>query len=233
MQKRAKSLLGGSLIAIFVISLFYDMLGARFDAKFDNSTESEIESIFSGGIGETVRAGNAFNTGTLTYRLAWYYERALYLHERPLGEKLFGLGLISDSQYEVIRQLYAFSLGLKDEDGQVVQLSTPDISYGNILTKYGYLGGLIFLSIWFYLLYFFYNNRHKDALIFISFLLIVCMILISFAGNAIFNHGNFIIPFFLYIMALWVIQPNGKNHYSLKNTKSGVNKKNISQQRVG
>lgn len=206
MQNRVKSIIGSVLVGLFVISQFADIIDARFEGEFNNSTESEIESIFSGGIQETVEAGNAYNVGTLTYRLAWYYERALYLHDQPFLEKVFGLGLISDSQIETVEKLYDFSLGLRDGDGNIMQLSTPDISYGNILTKYGYLGGILYLSIWFYLLLFFFKNRKESDYPFLSFLLILNMFLISLAGCSISNQGNIIFPFLLYIFMLHHIE---------------------------
>ena len=205
MQNRLKSILGSILIGLFVISLFSDIIGARFEGQFNDSTENDIESIFSGGIQETVNSGNAYNVGTLTYRLAWFYERALYMHDQPFSVKIFGLGLISDSQIETVEKIYDFSLGLRDGDGNIMQLSTPDISYGNILTKYGYLGGILYLSIWFYLLLFFFKNRKESDYSFISFLLILNMFLISLAGCAISNQGNIIFPFILYIFMLHYI----------------------------
>lgn len=204
MQNRIKSTIGAVLVGLFVVSQFYVIIGARFEAKFDKSTESEIESILSGGIEETVKTGNARDVGTMTYRLAWFYERALYLQERPLGEKIFGLGLISDSQFETIDKFYDFSLGLRDEDGNITQLSTPDISYGNLLSKYGYLGGFLFLIIIFYLLGYFFKYRKLSSYFFLGFLLILNNLLISFSGTTISDQGNLAFVFLLYVYSLYL-----------------------------
>ncbi len=202
MQNRIRSTIGAVLVGLFVISQFYVIIGARFEAKFDKSTESEIESIISGGIQETVKTGNARDVGTMTYRLAWFYERALYLQDRPLGEKIFGLGLISDSQFETIDKLYDFSLGIRDEDGNITQLTTPDISYGNLLSKYGYLGSILFLLIVFYLLIYFYKNRKQSSYSFLGFLIILNNLLISFSGTTISDQGNLAFVFLLYVYTL-------------------------------
>jgi hypothetical protein len=226
MQNRIKSIIGSILIGLFVISQFADIIGARFEGQFNDSTENDIESILSGGIQETVKAGSAYNVGTLTYRLAWFYERALYMHDQPLGEKLFGLGLISDSQLETVEKMYDFSLGLRDADGNVMQLSTPDISYGNILTKYGYMGGIIYLSLWVYLLLFFYKRKREDDYSFVGFLLIFNTILIAFAGCAISNQGNVIFPFLLYISILHGEKDERVSH-STQITDHGQNKESV------
>lgn len=225
MQNRIKSIFGSVLIGLFVISQFADIIGARFEGQFNDSTENDIESIFTGGIQETVKAGNAYNVGTLTYRLSWFYERALYMHDQPLSEKLFGLGLISDSQVETVERLYNFSLGLRDGDGNVMQLSTPDISYGNILTKYGYLGGVLYLAIWVYLLLFFYKRKKETDYSFVSFLLILNMFMISLAGCSISNQGNAIFPFMLYLFILY--EEKEKVSHSTQITDHGQNKEYV------
>ena len=225
MQNRIKSIFGSVLIGLFVISQFSDIIGARFEGQFNDSTENDIESIFSGGIQETVKAGNAYNVGTLTYRLSWFYERALYMHDQPLGEKIFGLGLISDSQLETVERLYNFSLGLRDGDGNVMQLSTPDISYGNLLTKYGYLGGVLYLFIWVYLLLFFYKRRKDTDFSFVGFLLILNMFLIALAGNSISNQGNSIFPFMLYLYVLYDEQ--AKTNHPTIIAEYGQNKESV------
>ena len=226
MQNRIKSIFGSVLIGLFVISQFADIIGARFEGQFNDSTENDIESIFTGGIQETVKAGNAYNVGTLTYRLAWFYERALYMHDQPLSEKIFGLGLISDSQLETVERLYAFSLGLRDGDGNIMQLSTPDISYGNLLTKYGYFGGVLYLFIWIYLVLFFWKRRKETDYSFIGFLLILNMLLIALAGCSISNQGNAIFPFMLYLYMLYE-EKNEKVSHSTQITDHGQNKESV------
>ena len=226
MQNRLRSIFGSILIGLFVISQFADLLGARFEGQFNDSTENDIESIFTGGIQQTVEAGNAYNAGTLTYRLAWFYERALYMHDQPLGEKIFGLGLISDSQLETVEKLYAFSLGLRDADGNVMQLSTPDISYGNLLTKYGYFGGVLYLFIWTYLLFFFWNRRKETDYSFVGFLLILNTFLIALAGAAISNQGNIIFPFMIYLYILYEEKDESVDH-PIQITEHGQNKESV------
>lgn len=198
-QGKAKSFFSALVVALVLAAPFADTITARFTGKFEDSTESEIKSILNGGIQETAKIGNAKDVGTLTYRLAWIYERAMYLANQPLSEKAYGLGLISDSQSITVHNQYSFMLGLSDEDGDVTQLSTPDISYGNLLSKYGYVGGILFLFIWIHILVVFYKYR-RDDLAFVSFLLIANDFLLGFSGTTISDQGNLIIPFSIFII---------------------------------
>ncbi len=200
MQGRMKSILSAVFAGMLLIAPFSGIIGNRFAGKFNDSTESEIKSVLNGGIQETVQLGNAKDVGTFTYRMAWVYERAEYLSERPIGENIFGLGLISDSQVLTVEQLYNFNIGLMDEEGNMPQLSTGDISYGNILTKYGYFGGTLFLCIWIYLLYYFIKWRKVSDYSFLGVALIINMILLSLSGTSISDQGNLIFPYIIFLL---------------------------------
>ena len=199
-QGKAKSILTAVFVAMILVAPFAGIIGNRFAGKFNDSTENEIKSVFNGGIQETVYLGNAHDVGTFTYRMAWVYERAEYLTTRPLSENVFGLGLISDSQSLTINKLYNFNLGLLDEEGETQQLSTPDISYGNLLTKYGYFGGVLYLCIWFYLMFYLFKYHRKSDYAFLCAALTLNMFLLSFSGTTISDQGNFIFPFIIYLM---------------------------------
>ena len=128
--------------------------------------------------------------GTLTYRIAWVYERFDYLIHRPIGEQIFGLGLISDSQ-PIVNKKYNFMIGLRDEStGETYQLYTPDISYGNLLSRHGFVGSIIYLCMLVNFAIFLYKDRKANAFT------IVCsaMIIMLFVGSIFqFNcHNQFI-----------------------------------------
>ena len=199
-QGKARSIFSALAVALLLVAPFADTISARFTGQFENSTESDVKSIFNGGIEQTVRAGNTYNVGNLTYRLAWVYERAQYLQDRPISENIYGLGLISDSQVLTVQKHYSFMIGLLDDDNNIWQLGTPDISYGNILTKYGYVGGILFLMIWIALLSTFFKYRNQDDLAFVGFLLLVNYFLLGFSGTIISDQGNMAFPFALFIL---------------------------------
>ena len=183
-----------NIILLGIISLpFADMVLARFNNE--GETNSDLEEIITGKFIERAYSGN-MQGGTMAYRFAWVYERVDYLNDRPIGENIFGLGMISDSQYDVVLRKYRFNMGLTNEEtGEPTQLATPDIAYGNMLTQFGYVGGVILLCIWIRLFILFYKNRQQDELIFCMALFIFNYIIGSISGNAISSTGNLIIPF--------------------------------------
>lgn len=152
-----------------------------------NSASEEIRNILNGSVKETVHTGDIRGKGTMNYRLAWIYERMLYLSDRPVGEKIFGLGMISDSQEETVQRLYNFRVGreFSDVNKNIGQLSTPDTSYGNLLSKYGYLGGTVFFILWVTIMMYGWKGRKKDEWMFILFLITADMIFLSFSGEII------------------------------------------------
>lgn len=200
MRGQLKSTLSFALVCMVIAAPFAQTISARFVGRDKDSTANEIEAILHGGIQETVKVGNTKDVGTFTYRLAWVYERAEYLATRSVDENIFGLGLISDSQVLTVQKMYAFNLGLKDAEDNIAQMVTPDISYGNLLSKYGYVGGGIYLMIWIYLIIHFYRQRHNSPLSFLAFLLIFDNIFLSFSGSTISDQGNLAIPFMLYVI---------------------------------
>ncbi len=198
LKGKANTLLKVLIISGILSVPFMEILNLRFEGKYGNDTESEVKSIFSGGIADMAN-GDYTDEGTLTYRFAWIYERMLYLSNRPFGESVFGLGLISDSQTETVQAMYHFNLGLYNEDGFKQQMTTPDISYGNLLSKYGYVGGFLYLFVWFYLLGFFFIHRKHLDYAFVGFLLVLDLMLISIAGTSVSDQGNLIFPFMIFI----------------------------------
>ena len=188
-----------ALFILLILSIpFMEIISLRFQGTYGDDSESEVRSLFSGGI-EDMANGTDMDEGTLTYRFAWVYERMLYLRERSLGEKIYGLGLISDSQIDVVQPMYHFNLGLYSEDGTKQQMTTPDISYGNLLSKYGYVGGILYLTLWFYLLFFFFHYRKETDYSFAGFLLILELMLIGIAGTSVSDQGNLIFPLMIFV----------------------------------
>lgn len=183
----------GLLIGLIMLP-FSDILLSRFG---DSGTDEDIESVLSGDFVENVQFGYA-NEGTLSFRFAWVYERATYLSDRPMGENVFGLGLISDSQKELVNQKYHFTVGLKDQETDLpVQLATADIAYGNMLTAFGYVGGTLLLLIWIYLAILFYRHRKGNGLLLCMCIFIINRILGSVSGAYISTTGYLAIPFLL------------------------------------
>lgn len=189
-----------SLKFILILSIaFLPFINIIMD-RFSGETMDDLKSIQTGEYKSIENFGDA----TMAYRFGWIYERAKYLSHRPIGEKIFGLGFISDSQLEV-NKLYNFSLGLLNEEtGEVYQMGTPDISWGTMLTSFGYLGGLILTIIWIKLGIYFYSNW-RNGLMFCFFLLIVSYFMTSISGSILSDIQSMVIFFIVFSL------PNNKN----------------------
>lgn len=141
---------------------------------------------------------NSQFSGTMTYRFALVYERMSYLTNRPIGEQIFGMGLLSDQQTQLVRRMYNFQIGLRDrETGDIAQLSTPDIAYGNLICRLGFVGMILYLAIWGVMLFQSYKNKKQDALVFCLFLYLLNFIFTSFSGATISYSETIILPMLL------------------------------------
>lgn len=168
--------------------------------RFTGDGASDFSDIQAGNFKEGYVLGR--DQGTLLYRFAWMYERYDYLIHRPLGEQLFGLGLISDSQPWVDKH-YNFKIGLSNPDGiGAVQLSTPDISYGNIMTRLGFLGGVIYITFIVSLLFFLLKRRKDNVFILVSAASIMLLFINSFSGSLMSETRSFTI-YFLFLSFLF------------------------------
>lgn len=172
---------------------FMNMISQRFEK---GGTENDVANVLEGRVTDYISG-----EGTFTYRWAWIYERYDYLKDRPLGEKVFGLGLISGSQ-PIVYRMYHFILGLTEENGQVSQLSTPDTSYGNLLTKLGFVGMFLYLVFCVSLAIFLYRHRKEFPIVVICASQFIVLFIGSMSGSALSEPRNFAI-FFLAVSLLY------------------------------
>lgn len=189
--------IGKYVIVIGVMMLPF--IGILSD-RFTGDEASDFSDIQAGNFKDGYVQGR--DQGTLLYRFAWVYERYDYIIHRPLGEQLFGLGLISDSQPWVDKH-YNFKIGLPNPDGiGAVQLSTPDISYGNIMTRLGFLGGVIYITFIVSLLFFLLKRRKDNVFILVSAASIMLLFINSFSGSLMSETRSFTI-YFLFLSFLF------------------------------
>lgn len=189
--------IGKYVIVIGVMMLPF--IGVLSD-RFTGDEASDFSDIQAGNFKEGYVQGQ--DQGTLLYRFAWVYERYDYIIHRPLGEQLFGLGLISDSQPWVDKH-YNFKIGLPNPDGiGAVQLSTPDISYGNIITRLGFLGGVIYITFIVSLLFFLLKRRKDNVFILVLAASIMLLFINSFSGSLMSETRSFTI-YFLFLSFLF------------------------------
>ena len=176
------------LICIMFIP-FLDTISNRFEK---GNTKNDLQLITEGKFAQDYESDSG---GTMTYRFAWIYERWDYLIHRPMIEQIFGMGLISESQ-ERTHQMYHFNIGLYNEETRHIdQLSTPDIAYGNLLTKLGFGGLIIYLVFYFQLAMFFFRNRKIHPIFSVCSASTIIMFISSFSGSSFSNPQAFAIYF--------------------------------------
>lgn len=167
--------------------------------RFTGDGASDFSDIQAGNFKEGYVQGR--DQGTLLYRFAWVYERYDYIIHRPLGEQLFGLGLISDSQPWVDKH-YNFKIGLSNpENTGAVQLSTPDISYGNIMARLGFLGGVLYIAFIVSLLSFLVKKRKINDFILVSAASVMLLFINSFSGS-LMSETRTLSIYFLFLSTL-------------------------------
>lgn len=186
---------------IFIIGLlmlpFIGIIGERFEK---GGTNEDLEQILRGGYVNYERSGEA----TMTYRLAWVYERFAYLKDRPIGEQVFGLGLISESQ-PVVWRMYRFNVGnIVEETGLPNQLYTPDIAYGPILTRLGFVGGFIYLGFVVSIVVFLFKHRKQNALSIVCAAMGFMIFISSFSSVGLAEPKSFAMYFIIFSTLLGV-----------------------------
>lgn len=209
LSHKMKSNIKYIVIFAIVIIPFSDIIISRFDN--DGRTLNDLQKIQRGEVGDNFST-EVGEGATLSYRLAWVYERAAYLARRPLLEQLFGMGWSADSD-PITHKRYRFGLGLKSkENGNTAQLSTPDISYGNMITRFGFLGMFVYLVMVVSLTLFFYRNRNFSPLFLVASVTLIVMFIGSISSSAMSNPATF--AFYFFIMSTYF---NKKAEASINN----------------
>lgn len=190
--------LGIAIAAVFIIlTPFMDVISNRFEGA---GGTSDYTDILNGNYRDYSGSGDG---GTMVYRFAWVYERWDYMTRRPISELFFGLGLVSDGQPWAL-QHYNFKVGLFSEDiNDIAQLATPDISYGNLLTKLGLLGGLVYLAFAISLTIFLYKEKKDDTLVLLASATMITAFLNSFSGTTLSEPRNFALIFMIMSLLLY------------------------------
>lgn len=179
------------IILGIVLTPFIGTISQRFESS---NTNSDIERIMNGEFaGSYNPEGNG--DATMLYRFAWVYERTHYLLKRPISEQFWGMGLCTEST-DWPYEHYKFRIGLMDEWDRVMQLSTPDIGYGNLITMLGFGGTLIFLLMLVNFTRLLWKNRRLNNYITILSAMSLMMYISSFSSVG-FSNPTTLVPYFL------------------------------------
>lgn len=184
-----------ALKSIFIIGLLLLPLTNLISDRFTKGNTSEdFKAVLQGNWMDT--SSRKFD-GTFTYRMAWVYERVNYLAHRPIAEQIFGLGMISDSQ-PIVNKMYNFNVGFFDEEkGEIVQLYTGDNAYGNIIVKYGFLGGAIYLAMLTSIIIFFYRRRRISPFFSTCAAILIMKLILSLSGAELSRIHSFALYFII------------------------------------
>lgn len=140
-----KVALTGTLI-ILVLSPF--LLGV-FQTKSNVRNTSTMEDISQVATDIENIDLYSFNSGTLTFRIAMLAERIQYLNDEP-QYALMGVGAIHEDSPNCYNR-FNFLLGTANEEkvGQRCQIDSGDIAWVPVVLRYGWLGTLLHLAMFF------------------------------------------------------------------------------------
>jgi len=185
------------LTSISIIGFIFIVFWGYSFAK--SRTIKDIALVTSGNVANIEADDLATETlqgSTFTFRIALLLERNQYLLDHPKA-MLWGAGLMTEDS-KLTNIMFDFKVGLLEEAlGKTAQLDTADISYSILILRYGYLGTLIILSLYIYLMIYFYKNRNNPVGLF-SFAYFVVMIVVSFSSDILIKPVSFLLPLITY-----------------------------------
>jgi hypothetical protein len=180
------------MMSIAILSLFFIIF---FGYKFANSrTIIDVSTVVSGNVtGADLDIDiEDLQNSTFTFRIAHFLERNQYLMDHPKA-MLFGAGLMTEDS-KLTGSMFDFDIGLIEEaTGKTVQLDTGDISYSILFLRYGYLGTALVLSLYIFLMSYFYKNR-KDPVGLFSYLSFIVVIVLAFFSHILIQPITIILP---------------------------------------
>ena len=177
--------------SIFIVFWGYNFANSR--------TIKDISIVTSGNVADIDAKDIDIETlqeSTFTFRIAHLLERNQYLLDHPEA-MLFGAGLMAEDS-KLTDVMFDFKVGLLEEAlNKTTQLDTGDISYSILIMRYGYMGTLLVLSLYIFLMVYFYKNRNNPVGLF-SFASFIVIIVISFSSSTLTMPVSFLLPLVTY-----------------------------------
>ncbi|MDR1370749.1 MAG: hypothetical protein LBJ72_11595 [Dysgonamonadaceae bacterium] len=176
-----------TLIAVAIMIPVIAVVGHNF---VKSRTYQDFKAVAEGRFADANVELYIMYNSTFAYRVGHLFERIHYLDENPQA-RLMGPGLIAEDS--PMAGQFNFILGLQNTSGNIYQLETSDITYSVLLIRFGYLGTVLFVMMYFYMIYFFFKKRsNKHA--FASFLFMFLTLGVSFFSSNLMISVYFIIP---------------------------------------
>jgi len=179
----------------FFVIVGNELLMYRFveEDNYGNTVISQVTSISSFDLNST---SNNIEDGTFIYRLAWCAERFNgILESGEINKFLFGLGMMTE---EYAQKIYHFRIGNPSLTGGTVQLFTYDTDYGNILVRYGLIGGVVIVYFIYQVFLFFYKRRKTNTICLTITSIFITIPFFSYSSTT-YTRMSYYIVIFLFV----------------------------------
>ena len=201
--------LTGSLVknfkSVVILLIIFAIFGTAFTERVtrgNNATERDISALIAGDF--SMAKTNFSNGMTLMYRAGWVLERVVYVLNSPV-ELCMGLRLTED--FALLSRVYHFKFGLVIDEG-IEQVTTPDIAYGMMVTRYGLIGTFFLLRMIFRVLRRLYRYRHRNELSMVLFGFICAQFVAAVSSTVLVDPQYWVTIFFLYDYSMRMIEDN-------------------------
>ena len=158
-------------------------------------TLTDIESVLNG---EFIEVGDDFELNqesTFMFRMAHFFERFIDVTESNVGI-IFGTGFMTEDSEYTYRH-FNYQIGLTSDDtGDTVQLDTSDICWSNFIVRYGVIGTLLYIYIFFSITYIY--NKDVKVIGLPIILYMILLFIVSFTSDLMYQNRMLIFPLLLY-----------------------------------
>lgn len=177
-----------SIIPIIILTLiFSSQTVSNDDISGDISIDyKEATSFFSNYL-SSKDVTEFYHGGSFQFRLAMFAERVFYLIDND--RLFFGDGFIPDSKLTSQK----FILGTHNDNHYfgIEQYNSADILYVNLISRYGLIGAILFISI------FIYSFKFKKYNKFFILSFLIFLLITSFNSNLLYRMNNFVLLFLI------------------------------------
>lgn len=193
--KVKKKYLTVAIIAGIVVVVGEELFINRFieGDNYGNTVVSQLTSVSSFNVNT---ASDNIEDGTFIYRLGWCIERFYgIINSGEIDKYLFGLGMMTE---EYAKKIYNFRIGNPSQTGGTVQLFTYDTDYGNIIVRYGLVGGLVMIFFIYQVFMFFYKRRKANSICLAFTSIFITIPFLSYSSTT-FTQMSYYIVIFLFV----------------------------------
>lgn len=179
-----------SVILVFLIN------STIFSNETGEKTANDINIILNGEFANMSYMDNMTGEATMAYRFYLVYRSIVHLLSDFLSF-IFGVGFFVELPLNKIKDLGLEDISIESWNGYGT--FTPDIAYSNILNNLGFIGAILYLTIFIKLFIYFINNRkYNNKYNLLGLLYIPYLLVLGLNGSFITTPICLFIPFILY-----------------------------------